>query len=157
MCGSRGWGDDRIVHALLTGLYREDTVGHLAVQVARFAVIEGHCPTGADRAARWWAENSPFHSHNERPDDPEFRYLPFAADWKTHDWLGDTPVPCSPGVCDPGRHCRVAGFRRNQQMLDRAGPDLVLAFSDLPVTPGTNDMIERTKKAGVPAYLISRP
>jgi hypothetical protein len=41
---------------------------------------------------------------------------------------------------------KSAGFKRNQQMLDEAKPDGVIAF---PGGPGTADMIERTRKAGI--------
>ena len=49
------------------------------------------------------------------------------------------------------RHGRAAGVIRNQKMLDEGKPDLVLAFGlDIPLTPGTADMVWRAKKAGVP-------
>ena len=42
---------------------------------------------------------------------------------------------------------RGAGHRRNQQMLDEARPDLVLAF---PGGPGTRDMTRRAREQGFP-------
>lgn len=49
---------------------------------------------------------------------------------------------------------RAAGPIRNQRMLD-AGADLVVAFSDIPITKGTQDMVDRAKKAGVPVWVVS--
>ena len=46
------------------------------------------------------------------------------------------------------KHGKAAGPIRNQQMLDEGKPDLVLAFWD-GKSRGTQDMIERTKKAGI--------
>ncbi|MDE2105088.1 MAG: DUF2493 domain-containing protein [Patescibacteria group bacterium] len=43
-----------------------------------------------------------------------------------------------------------AGIRRNQEMLDRGQPDLVLAFHDhLEQSRGTKHMIEIAERAGV--------
>ncbi len=39
---------------------------------------------------------------------------------------------------------------RNQQMLDEAKPDMVLAF---PGGRGTDDMVSRAEKAGVPVTI----
>ena len=46
------------------------------------------------------------------------------------------------------RYGRAAGYLRNQEMLDSAPVDLVLAFP-LPQSRGTWDMVERAKVAGV--------
>lgn len=51
-----------------------------------------------------------------------------------------------------GRVDYKAGHKRNQQMLDEARPDLVIAF---PGGPGTNDMIKRSRLAGVPVIHLS--
>jgi hypothetical protein len=47
---------------------------------------------------------------------------------------------------DWATHGKMAGWLRNQQMLDEGKPDLVVAFSG---GRGTADMVRRTKKAGV--------
>lgn len=53
---------------------------------------------------------------------------------------------------------KAAGPIRNQQMLDKGRPDIVLAFHDnLSKSKGTFDMIARAKDASVPVYLISHP
>lgn len=45
------------------------------------------------------------------------------------------------------RFGKAAGPMRNQEMLDKCKPDLVLAF---PGGRGTADMVRRARKAGVP-------
>jgi hypothetical protein len=52
------------------------------------------------------------------------------------------------------KHGNAAGPIRNRQMLDTK-PDLVVAFSEHPITRGTNDMIRRAKAAGIPVWVIS--
>ena len=49
---------------------------------------------------------------------------------------------------------RIAGPKRNQKMLD-LGADLVLAFQ-LNASTGTNDMILKAARAGVPVEIDSR-
>ena len=49
-----------------------------------------------------------------------------------------------------------AGPIRNQRMLDKGKPDMVLAFHGyISGSKGTKDMIERAAKAGVPTVLIA--
>jgi len=51
----------------------------------------------------------------------------------------------------------AAGPIRNQEMLDKEHPDLVVAFHpDLTKSKGTKDMILRAKEAGVPVRWFSR-
>lgn len=64
------------------------------------------------------------HSH-------ELRVIVFPADWKTYP--------------------KIAGFIRNQQMLDEGRPNLTIAFEG---GNGTKDMIRRSLAAGV---LVWRP
>ncbi len=139
ICGDRNW-DDRehhhLIQSLLCGLYDIDTVGHLTTEISSFTVIEGGAK-GADAVASQWAEKSPMHSHNERPDDPTFAHWTYPADWT--------------------KHGKAAGPIRNQQMLDENKPDVVLAFhDDLEASKGTKDMVNRAMNAGVPTYLIQR-
>lgn len=49
------------------------------------------------------------------------------------------------------RHGRAAGAIRNQQMLDKGRPDLVIAF---PGGRGTADMVRRAREANIPVTLI---
>ena len=54
-----------------------------------------------------------------------------------------------------GKYGRVAGPIRNQQMLDEGKPTLVLAFQYKDrKTPGTQDMIRRARKAGIPVEVV---
>lgn len=78
-----------------------------------------------------------------------------AADWDTHD------TSC-PQWCRNSPTCKLAGPRRNQQMID-AGNDLCLAFP-LHVKPadgsrpagsrGTWDTIARADAAGIPVLVV---
>lgn len=82
-----------------------------------FIVVEGGA-TGADFLARVWAKYMAI----EFP----VTFEEYPADWKAHG--------------------KAAGAIRNQQMLDLAKPELVVAF---PGGRGTADMVSRAKKAGV--------
>lgn len=50
---------------------------------------------------------------------------------------------------------RAAGVLRNQRMLEVANPDACLAFSAVPITRGTQDMVNRCLRAGVPTFLVT--
>lgn len=52
------------------------------------------------------------------------------------------------------RHGRAAGPIRNQRMLDEGRPTVVMAFTN--GSRGTQDMIDRAKRAGIPTYVVSR-
>lgn len=91
-----------------------------------FVLIEG-CAPGADQAAEVWAAG-------------------FGSEY---------PVPHEHYPADWVRHGKAAGPIRNQQMLDSA-PDLVLAFRSKGVSRGTDDMVRRSRDAGVPTYVITR-
>jgi hypothetical protein len=54
-------------------------------------------------------------------------------------------------------HGKAAGPIRNQRMLEEGKPDCVVAFSDLPVTTGTADMIRRAKRADIVCWQVGRP
>lgn len=56
------------------------------------------------------------------------------------------------------RYGKAAGPIRNQQMLDDAPIDVVLAFVDKPLaeSAGTADMVARAESAGVPVYVIEK-
>lgn len=56
---------------------------------------------------------------------------------------------------DWGQHGRAAGVIRNKQMLVHGKPDRVIAFSQIPVTKGTADMVDRARKAGIPTTVLS--
>lgn len=51
---------------------------------------------------------------------------------------------------------RAAGPVRNQEMLDKEHPDLVVAFhDDFEHSRGTADMVRRARKAGIPTRLFT--
>jgi hypothetical protein len=55
---------------------------------------------------------------------------------------------------DWNRHGKAAGPIRNAQMLKEGDPELVVAFSEQPITPGTRHMIKIAKEAGVAVWVI---
>lgn len=65
----------------------------------------------------------------------------------------DHPLLIEPHPADWDTHGRAAGPIRNQEMVD-AGAELVIAFSDQPVTRGTADLIARAKDAGIPVWVM---
>jgi ABC-type sugar transport system substrate-binding protein len=48
---------------------------------------------------------------------------------------------------------RIAGPIRNQEMIDRGKPDLVIAF---PGGKGTADMVRRAREAGIPVQEVEQ-
>jgi len=66
-------------------------------------------------------------------------------------WTWDHNVQCITERADWTTHGDAAGPIRNQLMLDRHQPDLCLAA---PGGPGTSDMVERCRKAGVPVIFL---
>jgi hypothetical protein len=154
VCGSRDWDDENTIWSILDGYYENDTLGHLTVTMASFTLIEGGAK-GADACAHRWAKNSPLHSHNERPDDPEFRHVTVNAKWDEHH-----PKWCPSDWCAARDYCVGAGPRRNQRMIDRHKPDLVLAFKNgfnwKLNKGGTEDMVSRAIAAEIDYYVIGR-
>jgi hypothetical protein len=59
------------------------------------------------------------------------------------EWKG---IPVKTFAAEWGKYGRLAGPRRNQQMLDEGKPDLVVAFAG---GAGTANMIALAKAAGV--------
>lgn len=53
------------------------------------------------------------------------------------------------------RFGKAAGPIRNQKMLDEQKPQVVIAFRARGKSNGTDDMISRAKKAGVPTYVFT--
>ena len=63
-------------------------------------------------------------------------------------------IPVRAFPADWKRLGRKAGPVRNQQMLDEGQPDRVLAFRMEGDSPGTDDMIRRARKAGLPLRIV---
>lgn len=126
VCGCRDFHCEwQIIDTVLEGYYsiwvRQ---WHARNQDEMFYIISGMAP-GADSAAVVWATKL------ERVDGARVVLEPFPAKWEVYG--------------------RAAGPKRNQEMLDKGKPDLVLAFVHKPLseTKGTKDMVTRSRKAGV--------
>ena len=74
------------------------------------------------------------------------------ADTLAIEWAGDNNVTVAPFPADWKTHGKAAGHIRNQQMIDKGKPDLVVAF---PGGRGTADMVARAQKAGIQVKTIT--
>lgn len=120
VCGGRNYDDRERVHEILDEMTNEDE---------ETVIIHGGA-MGADLFAAQWAEEN------------DVTVLPFPADWNDL-----TTPPIFIKINKRGKQYNaLAGFVRNQRMVDEGRPDLVLAF---PGEKGTADMIERAEKAGI--------
>lgn len=136
VCGARDWKKDGMVRSFLSGLL---------VEFQDITLIEGGAK-GADAVAKAWAQRNPV-IHMSMP-----------AAWKEHH-----PEWCYGDWCKARHYCVAAGPRRNQQMLDLLlecdSDRLVVGFKtgfDFTFTKGgTEDMIGRAERAGVPTYVVS--
>jgi len=139
--GSRRWTLRQELHEALFDAW------HDAIQcfsdTTPLVIVHGDCPTGADAMAKQWAID------NGIPHEPH-----------PADWAAPCPESCarlqhrktSP---QHGEYCPLAGYRRNQQMVD-LGADLVLAFQRQN-SPGTAHCIRRAEAAGIPVRRIEDP
>lgn len=73
------------------------------------------------------------------------------ADRLAGQWAETRGIPSEPMAANWIEHGRRAGPIRNQAMLDKFKPDMVVAF---PGGTGTADMIRRSRKSGVPVTSI---
>lgn len=71
-----------------------------------------------------------------------------ADEWAVVNWIAPKEFPV-----EWERYGLAAGPIRNQKMLDEGKPDLVVA---LPGGRGTDDMISRAEKAGVPILRLTK-
>ena len=65
------------------------------------------------------------------------------ADYLAKKWAEANDVSCLEFKADWNKYGKPAGMIRNQQMLDEANPDLVIAFKG---GNGTADMVRRSRK-----------
>lgn len=72
-----------------------------------------------------------------------------ALDWAVVNWVRHVVYEAQ-----WDKHGKAAGVIRNQQMLDEGKPEIVVAF---PGGRGTEDMVNRAKKAGLCITLIPAP
>jgi hypothetical protein len=91
-----------------------------------FIVIHGHARSGADALADRVARRLGLQVGKDLIRVP--------ADWK--------------------RYGKAAGPIRNQQMLDEHHPDALAAFRATGKSSGTDDMIARAEKAGLPTHIV---
>jgi hypothetical protein len=66
-------------------------------------------------------------------------------------WAGRNNVPRYTFLAEWDKYGAAAGPMRNQKMIDKGKPDMVLAF---PGGKGTADMVRRAKAAGIPVTVI---
>jgi hypothetical protein len=76
---------------------------------------------------------------------------PTGADAWARQWCEMTGTPERRYPADWETKGQAAGFLRNEQMAKEAGIQLLLAF---PGGPGTNDMVQRCHRYGIPLKLI---
>ncbi|MFE3202176.1 SLOG family protein [Embleya sp. NPDC059237] len=139
--GSREYEDcDTVIRGLVRLRYAHPR--------ARLVVVQGECPTGADRCARTFVTQARARFGWDVEGDP------FAADW---DSCGDDcppyphRVPRLPGdVVHPGvlpTYCPGAGPRRNARMV-AAGADVAHAYP-LATSRGTRNCMRLARAAGI--------
>lgn len=75
------------------------------------------------------------------------------ADTLAADWALSHDVLCNAYPADWDRNGKAAGPLRNQKMLDKGRPHMVIAF---PGGKGTADMIRRAEAAKVPVVKVTR-
>lgn len=75
------------------------------------------------------------------------------ADYLAWIWADRKSFPCGSFAADWSKHGRKAGPIRNQRMVDEGKPDIVIAF---PGGAGTDDMISRSRAAGIRVIEIDR-
>lgn len=121
VAGSRTWGDEESVSRVLQWAYG------LAVTLSRdqFVVVEGCCPTGADRHATNWVTRH------------------------TGKW---NVVPMSLEHHPPKGHGSLYLKQRNVAMAD-SRPDLAFVFMK-GQTPGSMHMIDELALRGVTTYVV---
>lgn len=142
--GSRDWTDREAIHRDLDAVFAELTD---IDDTEPLIVVNGFAP-GADRMADEWA------SAHERAGPWRF-----PARWQVCEHSHPS-VPCPPGFDHRKRnrhgddYCPLAGFRRNQEMIDRAEPQQAYGYTL--GTRGAADMTGRVLRARVPLRLLDR-
>jgi hypothetical protein len=91
--------------------------------------------------------------HKETPIEFVIQGEASGADALAREWAIDRKVALIGCHADWAKHGRAAGPIRNQDMIDRWEPSMVLAF---PGGRGTADMVRRARKAGVPVEHAAR-
>lgn len=143
--GSRDWPKVSVIQGALDWL-----LAAAALPKRRLVIVEGECPSGADKMAKVWAIRQG--ALSEGPKKVSLEGIP--ADW-------DTCAPgCRPGHRKPKRgggtdlhpgrrldYCPTAGHRRNQDMVD-SGADVCLAFIK-DASEGATHCADAARAAGI--------
>lgn len=91
--------------------------------------------------------------HNERGIKRVIEGGASGADKLAGEWALSREVDCVICPAQWKKHGNAAGPIRNQRMLDKYKPDLVLAF---PGGRGTAHMVSIAREAGVPVYEVDK-
>lgn len=134
MTGSRDWADPFLVDVVLgTRLAEVSAAGGV------LTVIHGDCPTGLDRMVKWWVGKV------QRD--------------RVRAWMGNrvmdqsAPVVEEPHPADWTKG-RMAGFTRNQRMVDLGADECVGFFWRGAGNKGTGDCVRRARRAGIPVHTV---
>ena len=92
--------------------------------------------------------------HDKEPIDVIIHGHAPGADSLAELWAGQNRVSRLGFRADWKKHGKAAGPIRNQNMIDKARPDLVIAF---PGGRGTADMVRRAKLADITIFEPKRP
>lgn len=161
VCGSRDYDDVNTLTAVLDGYFHQvDQESYENYDFVELMIIEGGA-VGADRLAMEWATSHHCYVGGRLPN--EWESVVVTHQQEQADWRG----PCDPAFCLPGHRrtrydgsdfCPAAGPRRNQHMLDKWNPELVVAFLSkrLYESKGTADMVQRATKAGIATQVVEK-
>lgn len=123
VCGGRDYHDYETAKAVLDSIHQENRIT---------TIIHGEAD-GADTLADRWAKEMRISRHT------------FPAQWE------DFSEPCKIRFRGGKKYNALAGFNRNQRMLEEGRPDCGLA---LPGGSGTADMADRLARAGIEVLYI---
>ena len=129
VCGGQHFGktvpEKRFIYKTLHEIAGTETV----------CVIQGGA-SGSDKIAKQWARRN------------KHKWLTFKAEWKNL----EAPNAVVDIGADGKPYNKMAGFERNQRMLDEGRPDLLVAF---PGNKGTRDTIRRARILGIEFLEVS--
>jgi hypothetical protein len=140
VCGSRTWRDWRPIFTVLGGLLADAMNDFDDLTV----IQGGQVTTDSDTGQRYGADYIASHFFDGPCESDE------VGTHAAHGFVNHERYPA-----DWQKHGRAAGPIRNKQMLEEGKPDLVVAFSEQPITKGTQNMVDLAKAAGVPVWVVS--
>lgn len=89
----------------------------------------------------------------QRTRDKHTREIVGGADYWAMRWAKRNQIPCTMERADWDAHKKAAGPIRNQLMIDKHQPELVVAFEG---GNGTADMVSKAKKANIEVMEIKQ-